>query len=60
VASSIPSEGVGVTDAINQGISMFDSRARVRASNSYMRLADALLRDDGPRQAGQIISAARA
>jgi len=60
VASTIPSEGVGVTDAINQGISMFDSRARVRASQSYMRLADALLRDDGPRQAGQIISAARA
>lgn len=60
VSSTIPSEGIGVTDAINQGISMFDSRARVRASQSYMRLADALLRDDGPRQAGQIISAARA
>lgn len=60
VAATIPSEGIGVTEAINQGISMFDSRARVRASRSYMRLADALLRDDGPRQAGQIISAARA
>lgn len=60
VTSSIPSEGIGVTDAINQGISMFDSRARVRASQSYMRLADTLLREDGPRQAGQIITAARA
>jgi pilus assembly protein CpaE len=60
VTSTIPSEGIGVTDAINQGISMFDSRARVRASQSYMRLADALLRGEGPRQAGQIISAARA
>lgn len=60
VASTIPSEGIGVTDAINQGISMFDSRARVRASQSYMRLADTLLREEGPRQAGQIISAARA
>jgi pilus assembly protein CpaE len=60
VSSTIPSEGIGVTDAINQGISMFDSRARVRASQSYMRLADAVLRDEGPRQAGQIISAARA
>jgi pilus assembly protein CpaE len=60
VSSTIPSEGIGVTDAINQGISMFDSRARVRASQSYMRLADAVLRDEGPRQAGQVISAARA
>lgn len=60
VASTIPSEGIGVTDAINQGISMFDSRARVRASQSYMRLADTILRGEGPRQAGQIISAARA
>jgi pilus assembly protein CpaE len=60
VASTIPSEGIGVTEAINQGISMFDSRARVRASQSYMRLADTLIRGEGPRQAGQIVSAARA
>jgi len=45
VGATIPSEGVGVTDAINQGISMFDSRARVRASRSYARLADTLIRD---------------
>jgi pilus assembly protein CpaE len=43
VAATIPSEGVGVTDAINQGISMFDSRARVRASRSYLRLAQSFL-----------------
>lgn len=47
VAATIPSEGIGVTDAINQGISMFDSRARVRASRSYLRLADAFLREGG-------------
>ena len=60
VSSTIPSEGIGITDAINQGISMFDARARVRVSQSYMRLADALLRETDPRKAGQIVSAARA
>jgi pilus assembly protein CpaE len=45
VAATIPSEGVGVTDAINQGISMFDSRVRVRASRPYMKLAEAVTRD---------------
>ncbi|MGH2500016.1 MAG: AAA family ATPase [Candidatus Limnocylindria bacterium] len=44
VAGSIPSEGVGVTEAINQGISIFDARARVRASRAYTRLADLVLR----------------
>jgi pilus assembly protein CpaE len=47
VAATIPSEGVGVTDAINQGISMFDSRARVRASRSYLRLAETYLNETG-------------
>lgn len=60
VSATIPSEGIGVTEAINQGISMFDSRARVRASQSYMRLADTLLREDRPRQTGQVVSAVRA
>lgn len=40
VAATIPSDGVGITHAINEGISMFDSRARVRTSGSYRRLAD--------------------
>ena len=43
VSATIASEGVGVTDAINQGISMFDSRARVRAGPSYLKLADQFL-----------------
>jgi len=60
VTSTIPSEGIGVTDAINQGISMFDSRARVRASRSYTRLADALLHDDGHRAIQEIAAPARA
>jgi len=47
VAATIPSEGIGVTDAINQGISMFDSRARVRASRSYLRLAETFLNERG-------------
>src|SRR4029077_16282635 len=47
VSATIPSEGIGVTDAINQGISMFDSRARVRASRSYLRLAETFLSGTG-------------
>jgi len=38
-----------VTDAINQGISMFDSRARVRASRSYLRLAERFLNEGGSK-----------
>ena len=45
VSATIPSEGIGMTDAINQGISFFDSRARVRASRSYMKLAETIIRD---------------
>ena len=57
VGSTIPSEGVGVTDAINQGISMFDSRARVRAGRSYMKLADALLHESRPVPAAEAAAA---
>lgn len=60
VWASVPSEGVGVTDAINQGISLFDSRARVRASRSYTRIADALLHESGQRRHREIAAAARA
>jgi pilus assembly protein CpaE len=60
VAATIPSEGVGVTDAINQGISLFDSRARVRTSSNYLRLADALLKQATPRQPKPVVLAARA
>jgi pilus assembly protein CpaE len=42
VAATIPSDGIGVTQAINQGISLFDSRARVRSGRSYLRLARAI------------------
>lgn len=45
VAARIPSEGVGITDAINQGISIFDPRARVRIGRSYRRLADLVIRE---------------
>jgi len=59
VSATIPSEGIGMTDAINQGISFFDSRARVRAGGSYLKLADAVLRDGKERRAAEL-SAARA
>jgi len=59
VSATIPSEGIGMTDAINQGISFFDSRARVRAGGSYLKLADAILRDGKERRAAEL-NAARA
>ena len=43
VSCTIASDGIAVTDAINQGISVFDSRARVRATRGYRRLADRIL-----------------
>ena len=60
VAATIPSEGVGVTDAINQGISMFDSRARVRASRSYLRLAETFLSGTGRKGIRPLPAAAQA
>ena len=40
IAATIPSEGVGITDAINRGMSIFDERARAKAGGSYRKLAD--------------------
>ncbi|MEK6227454.1 MAG: AAA family ATPase [Chloroflexota bacterium] len=40
IAATIPSEGVGITEAINRGMSMLDDRARAKAGASYKRLAD--------------------
>ncbi len=45
ISAMIPSEGVRITEAINQGISLFDSRARVRAARSYRKLADLVVRE---------------
>jgi pilus assembly protein CpaE len=59
VSATIPSEGVGVTDAINQGISFFDSRARVRASRSYTTLADTIIRESPKRAMAEVGSAAQ-
>src|SRR6266849_5464151 len=57
VSATIPSEGIGVTDAINQGISFFDSRARVRASRSYTKLAETIIRESPKRAAAELGSA---
>ncbi len=57
VSATIPSEGIGMTDAINQGISFFDSRARVRAGGSYLRLADTILREGATRRAAELSAA---
>jgi pilus assembly protein CpaE len=39
IAATIPSEGVSVTDAINRGVSLLDSRLHVRIARSYHDLA---------------------
>src|SRR5436309_11840972 len=40
IAATIPSEGIGITEAINRGISILDERARAKAGGSYRKLAD--------------------
>lgn len=45
VTATIPSDGVGVTAAINQGITVLDSRARTRVSRSYRDLANLVVRE---------------
>ena len=44
VAATIPSEGIGITEAINRGISIFDERARAKAGSSYRKLAELIAR----------------
>jgi pilus assembly protein CpaE len=42
VSATIPSEGIGITEAINHGMSILDERARARSGGSYRKLADLL------------------
>ena len=60
VSATVASEGVGVTEAINQGISMFDSRARVRVRRSYANLAEGLLQNGGARRVGETLTVMKA
>jgi pilus assembly protein CpaE len=39
ISATIPSEGITVTDAINRGLSLLDTRARVRIARHYHQLA---------------------
>ena len=43
LAATIPSEGVGITEAINRGISMLDERARAKSAGSYRKLAEVIV-----------------
>ena len=60
VSCAIASDGIAVTDAINQGISVFDARVRVRAGRGYMRLADRILKERADRSTTDIAIVARA
>ena len=40
IAATIPSEGVGITEAINRGMSILDERARAKSGGSYRKLAE--------------------
>jgi len=57
--SAEESWGIGMTDAINQGISFFDSRARVRSSRSYTRLAETVINEGAKPQLLETGSAVR-
>lgn len=54
IAIGIPSDGIGVTDAINHGISVFDHRARVRSARAYRRLASILTGDVPYRRGAEV------
>ena len=53
IAATIPSEGVGITEAINRGISIFDDRARAKSGGSYKKLAELIVHGLGPAALGQ-------
>ncbi len=40
IGATIPSQGVGVTAAINQGVSLLDDRSSTGVGRSYRNLAD--------------------
>jgi len=42
-AATIPSEGVGITEAINRGLTIFDSRVNSRIAKPYKHLADVVV-----------------
>lgn len=42
-AVTIPSEGAGITEAINRGLSLFDSRVNQRIARHYEHLADVVV-----------------
>jgi pilus assembly protein CpaE len=42
LAATIPSEGIGITEAINRGISTLDERARAKTAGSYKKLAEVI------------------
>jgi len=47
IAATIPSEGVSVTDAINRGVSLLDTRLHVKIARNYHDLA-AIITKQGP------------
>lgn len=54
IAIGIPSDGIGITDAINHGVSVFDHRSRVRSARAYRRLAHMLVDDVPYRRAAEV------
>jgi pilus assembly protein CpaE len=54
VGTTIASDGVAVTDAINRGYSLFDPRARTRIGQSFRQLAGELVKELGPRHAPEL------
>jgi len=58
--ATFPSEGVGITEAINRGLSFFDSRVNPRIAKHYRAFADIVVgKDEGKPRAAQQAPATR-
>jgi pilus assembly protein CpaE len=56
VAAAIPSDGVGVTKAINQGMSIMDSRGSVGVVRAFNALAELLAKDLAHNAPGAVLA----
>ena len=59
VAAQIPSDGVGVTKAINEGMSVMDPRANLRVARAFRELADTIAKDLAHQREPSIAAAAQ-
>ena len=59
VAAQIPSDGVAITKAINEGVSLMDPKADLRVARAFRGLADLLAKDLAHQREPSVASAAQ-